>query len=232
MSNIKLDVRAYPLAEPKGSTVSFASASINDMVAIRGIRVVESEKGKFVAMPQSQDKNGDYHDIAFPLDGELRKELNAAVLEEHEKMASLAPEQRGYANPDKSAMQDINADEINLSVKVYPLSDPKGSTVAFVNVGIADLVAINSIRIVNSDSGMFVAMPQSKDKDENYHDIAFPVNGALRKAVSKAVLTEYDKAIGKEKSVGARLNDGAEKVAKHTAPPGDVAAKGAPGLGD
>jgi stage V sporulation protein G len=86
MSNIKLDVRVYPLENPQGATKAFANVGIDDLVAISGIRVVNSpEKGLFVAMPQSKDKNGEYHDIAFPINGDLRKELNKAVLDNYKE---------------------------------------------------------------------------------------------------------------------------------------------------
>ena len=77
----KLDVRAYPIAEPKGSTVAFASVTINDMIAINGIRVVNGEKGLFAAMPQTKDTSGEYRDIAFPVTKELRQQLNKAILD-------------------------------------------------------------------------------------------------------------------------------------------------------
>ena len=79
----KLDVRAYPIAEPKSNTVAFASVTINDMIAINGIRVVSGEKGLFAAMPQTKDSNGEYRDIAFPVTKELRQQLNKAVLDEY-----------------------------------------------------------------------------------------------------------------------------------------------------
>ena len=82
-SGFKLDVRAYPIAEPKGNTVAFASVTINDMIAINGIRVVEGANGTFAAMPQTKDDKGEYRDIAFPVTKELRQELNKAVLNEY-----------------------------------------------------------------------------------------------------------------------------------------------------
>ena len=81
----KLDVRAYPLAEPKNKTLAFASVTINDIVAIHGIRVVDSEKGKFAAMPSMKDRDGEYRDIAHPVTGDLRKQLNAAVLQAYDE---------------------------------------------------------------------------------------------------------------------------------------------------
>lgn len=64
-NNVKLDVRAYPIAEPKGNTVGFASVTINDMFAVHGIRVMNGEKGIFAAMPSVKDSKGEYRDVCF-----------------------------------------------------------------------------------------------------------------------------------------------------------------------
>jgi stage V sporulation protein G len=79
-ANVKLDVRAYHIAEPKGNVAAFASVTINDMFAVNNIRVVNSEKGPFVAMPQVKDAKGEYRDICFPVTAEFRKQLNGAIL--------------------------------------------------------------------------------------------------------------------------------------------------------
>ena len=80
-NTVKLDVRAYPIAEPKGNTVGFASVTINDMFAVHGIRVMNGEKGIFAAMPSAKDSKGEYRDVCFPVTAELRKQLNTAVVE-------------------------------------------------------------------------------------------------------------------------------------------------------
>jgi len=127
---------------------------------------------------------------------------------------------------------------IKLDVRVYPLDNPQGSTKAFANVGIEDLVAINGIRVVGGEKGDFVAMPQSKDKEGNYHDIAFPINGELRKEMNKAVLDKY-KEIAQERgqSLGAQIKEGQEQVNQYKQeraanPPQQSAAKTSPGIGD
>lgn len=79
-SGIKLDCRAYPIKEPKNKTVAYASVTINDMVAINGIQIIDGKNGLFAQMPQT--KVGDeYKDIAFPVAKGLRGELNAALVE-------------------------------------------------------------------------------------------------------------------------------------------------------
>jgi len=219
MAENKLDVRVYPIDDPKGNTKAFASVAIEDMIAIRGIRVVEGEKGMFVTMPQSKDKENNFHDIAFPLTGVIRKELSAAVLKEFEKTARLAPEERGYDAPDMSAANGINVHDVKLDVRIYPLDEPKGSTKAFASIGMDNIAAIRGIRVVEGEKGMFVTMPQSKDNDGEYHDIAFPLNGDLRKEINKAIIKEYEaveKAAERKPSLAEGLRDGAVRAAEHT----------------
>ncbi|MDR0812853.1 MAG: SpoVG family protein [Oscillospiraceae bacterium] len=79
-NEIKLEVRAYPIAEPKGKLLAYASVTIADAFAVNNIRVVDSAKGLFVAMPQVKDASGQYREICFPVTAEMRKLLGDSVL--------------------------------------------------------------------------------------------------------------------------------------------------------
>ena len=79
----KVEARAYPIAEPKGNTVAFASVTIDGKFAVNGLRVVSGEKGPFVAMPQTRDTKGEYRDVCFPTTAELRKQISDIVLNEY-----------------------------------------------------------------------------------------------------------------------------------------------------
>jgi len=229
MAEKKLDIRVYPIDEPKGNTKAFASIAVNDLIAIRGVRVVDSEKGLFVTMPQSLDKSkNEYHDIAFPLNGDLRKEIIEAVLNEYKRVSVLAPEQRIYEKPEVNTANNIKAADIKLDIRVYPINEPKGGTKAFASVSIDDSVAIRGIRVVDGDKGMFIQMPQSKDKKDEYHDVAFPLNGDLRKEISKEIIKEYksaEKSVEKKQTLAEGLRDGAAKAAEHTSAPREASAK-------
>ncbi len=99
--DVKIDVRTFPLDDPEGNTKAFASITVDDLIAIRGIRVVQGEEGLFVAMPQSrQEKDGEtkYHDIAFPVMPGLRKQIRRAVLDDYR------------ATLDKSADKSLGAE--------------------------------------------------------------------------------------------------------------------------
>ena len=216
MSENKLAVRVYPLEQPNGSTKAFASVTVDDLVAIRGIRIIEGDKGLFVSMPQTKDnKTGEYRDIAFPLIGDLRKEISKDIMAEYDRVTVLPPEQRIYGTPERDVANGKNIDTIGITLQVYPLSEPKGNTKAFASISINDSIGIRGIRIVEGDKGLFVAMPQSKDKENNYHDVAFPVSGDLRKKISQSIIQEYqsDKSIDTKKSLNERLADGAAKAA-------------------
>ena len=93
MINNKIDVRVYPIPDPQSNTKAFASVAIDDLIVIRGIRIVEGKKGLFVTMPQSQDKDKNYRDIAFPICGELRKAINKSVLELYDSEAITPPDE-------------------------------------------------------------------------------------------------------------------------------------------
>ena len=79
------------LADFEGSKVkAFASANIGPF-AVHGLRVVDGEKGMFVAMPStSYQKDGktEYQETFHPVSGEARKALNDAVLQAYEQKLS------------------------------------------------------------------------------------------------------------------------------------------------
>jgi len=86
----KFDVRICPLDQPDNKTKAFASITVDDLIAIKGIRIVEGIHGAFVTMPQSRDKKGNYRDIAFPVTGELRKAMTKAILDEYKNVMKTA----------------------------------------------------------------------------------------------------------------------------------------------
>ena len=62
-----------------------ASVLIDDCFAIRDIRIIEGKDGLFIAMPSRKNTNGEYHDIAHPINAETRKMFEEAILAEYNK---------------------------------------------------------------------------------------------------------------------------------------------------
>ena len=96
---VKLDVRTYPIAEPKGNTLALASVTVDDMIAIAGLRVMNGKNGHFVTMPQEKDNKGEYRDVAFPIMPGLRGRINEAVLDAYAS-------EKEKAAPEKASVKD------------------------------------------------------------------------------------------------------------------------------
>ncbi len=63
----------------------FASVIIDDCFAIHDIRIIENDNKLFVAMPSRKKSNGEYRDVAHPINFECRKMFEDAVIEEYKK---------------------------------------------------------------------------------------------------------------------------------------------------
>ncbi|MTV49089.1 septation regulator SpoVG [Heliobacillus mobilis] len=72
------DVKIRKL-DPEGKIKAMISITINNMVAIHDIRVVEGPKGIIVAMPSRRSHTGEYRDIVHPISRELRDKLSKAI---------------------------------------------------------------------------------------------------------------------------------------------------------
>lgn len=63
---------------------AMASVVIDDMFAIHDIRIIEGDKGLFIAMPSRKTATGGYRDIAHPTNTETRKLFEDAIFAEYE----------------------------------------------------------------------------------------------------------------------------------------------------
>lgn len=62
-----------------------ASVLLDDCFAVHDIRIIEGDKGLFIAMPSRKTAVGDYRDIAHPINPEVRAMFEEAILGEYEK---------------------------------------------------------------------------------------------------------------------------------------------------
>lgn len=62
----------------------FATVTLNGVLMIHGIKIVEGEKGLFVAMPSRKTKEK-FVDTVHPISREFKEVLDAAILEEYNK---------------------------------------------------------------------------------------------------------------------------------------------------
>ena len=62
-----------------------ASITIDDSFVVHDIKILESEKGLFVAMPSRRTPAGEFKDIAHPINAEAREIIQKAVINEYER---------------------------------------------------------------------------------------------------------------------------------------------------
>lgn len=77
-----------------GPTRAIGSVTIGDACVVHGVRVVESEKGLFVVMPQRKDGER-YRDVAHPVTADMRAMVGSAVLEEYQRLKEWGQQERG-----------------------------------------------------------------------------------------------------------------------------------------
>jgi stage V sporulation protein G len=65
---------------------ALASITIDDVFVVHDLRVVEGEKGFFVAMPSRKLPNGSHKDIAHPITSETREEIQNLILEQYRQL--------------------------------------------------------------------------------------------------------------------------------------------------
>lgn len=85
------DVRVRRITK-EGKMKAIVSITIDDEFVVHDIKVIEGEKGLFIAMPSKKAMDGEYRDIAHPINSATRDAIQKVILEGYEK-ALLEPEE-------------------------------------------------------------------------------------------------------------------------------------------
>ena len=85
------DVRVRKISK-EGKMKAVVSVTIDDEFVVHDIKVIEGDKGLFIAMPSRRSSDGEYRDVARPINTSTRERLQAVILEAYEK-AEESPEE-------------------------------------------------------------------------------------------------------------------------------------------
>ncbi|MDD3804044.1 MAG: septation regulator SpoVG [bacterium] len=77
------EVRITLRDEPK--LKAFANVTFDNAFVIRGLKIIDGQKGLFISMPSRRAKDGTYRDIAHPINNEMRQSIEKAVLEKYQE---------------------------------------------------------------------------------------------------------------------------------------------------
>ena len=78
------DVRVRKNAKD-GKMKAIVSVTFDNEFVVHDIKVIEGEKGLFIAMPSRKTADGEYRDIAHPINSDTRQQLQEMILDEYEK---------------------------------------------------------------------------------------------------------------------------------------------------
>lgn len=84
------DVRVRRVTK-EGKMKAVVSITIDDEFVVHDIKVIEGEKGLFIAMPSRKATDGEYRDIAHPINSTTRDRIQQLILEEYEKATAVDP---------------------------------------------------------------------------------------------------------------------------------------------
>jgi stage V sporulation protein G len=85
------DVRLRKI-ETEGKLRAYVSITFDDSFVVHDLRVIDGNKGMFVAMPSKRLPNGDHKDIAHPINTEIREKIQNAVLEVYNRELEETPQ--------------------------------------------------------------------------------------------------------------------------------------------
>lgn len=78
------DVRIRKV-EKEGKMKAVVSITIDEEFVVHDIKVIEGEKGLFIAMPSRKAADGEYRDIAHPINSDTRDRIQRLILERYEE---------------------------------------------------------------------------------------------------------------------------------------------------
>lgn len=78
------DVRVRKITK-EGRMKAIVSITLDNEFVVHDIKVIEGEKGLFIAMPSKKAVDGEYRDIAHPINSETRDKIQKVILESYDK---------------------------------------------------------------------------------------------------------------------------------------------------
>ena len=85
------DVRVRKIAK-EGKMKAVVSITLDDEFVVHDIKVIEGDKGLFIAMPSKKAADGEYRDIAHPINSRTRANIQSLILDCYERALEIPVE--------------------------------------------------------------------------------------------------------------------------------------------
>jgi stage V sporulation protein G len=80
-------------------------------------------------------------------------------------------------------------------VRIFPVSEERLK--AYVTITLDACFVVRDLKVINGNTGLFVAMPAKRRKDGTFKDIAHPLNSETRDRMEKIILAEYEREVAR-----------------------------------
>jgi stage V sporulation protein G len=77
------EVKVFPVNEER--LKAYVTITIDNVFVVRDLKIIKGHEGLFVAMPSKKRKDGQFKDIAHPLNQQTREEIETAIFDAYEK---------------------------------------------------------------------------------------------------------------------------------------------------
>ena len=105
------DVRLRKI-ETEGKLRAYVSITFDDSFVVHDLRVIDGNKGMFVAMPSKRLPNGDHKDIAHPINTEIREKIQNAVLDVYNRELEEAPQVKEEVKEEEVKEEEVKEEEV------------------------------------------------------------------------------------------------------------------------
>ena len=78
------DVRVRKITK-EGKMKAIVSITLDNEFVVHDIKIIEGEKGLFIAMPSKRSADGEYRDVAHPINSDTRRDLQNMILDKYNK---------------------------------------------------------------------------------------------------------------------------------------------------
>ena len=82
------DVRIRKV-EKEGKMKAVVSITTDEEFVVHDIKIIEGEKGLFIAMPSRKAADGEYRDIAHPINSDTRDRIQKLILEKYQETMAV-----------------------------------------------------------------------------------------------------------------------------------------------
>lgn len=88
------DIRIRRIAK-EGKMKAVVSITFDNAFVVHDIKIIEGEKGLFIAMPSRKAADGEYRNIAHPINSETRDTVQSMVLSRYEELMEEVEDENG-----------------------------------------------------------------------------------------------------------------------------------------